>query len=144
MTGIDAYHLLFKFFLENDSLKYSDINSLVIKSKNTKENSGEIAAVLCALEDLTLNNILFKNQDDLGNQKTTVWVLRKPLTLLQQTVILDGAIAFRIAEVINMFCETVEEELIANPFNISQNEIQGLLDIITLYAEKNKEIKEKK
>mgnify|MGYP001573276031 CR=1 FL=1 len=137
MTGLEANKNLIDYFSKKDSLNYEDIEKLEPKGINKNE---KIAAYLSALEDLTVSQVLFKNQNSIIDNKEIIWVLKKSLGLYQQNVILNSQTSFAISSVINQFAEMAKaKNLICNPLLIQEKDLLSLIEIITLLSENNKD-----
>ena len=129
MTAIQAEAKLFEYFSEKDTIDNNQIGKMCqVKGKT---NEQDLAAFMAALKDLEVNGIIFKNDYN----GTETWVLKKPLTLLQQSVILDGITSLNISQIVNNFAEiSKNKEILCSPLAIGCNDINVLIQLISLYA----------
>ncbi len=137
MTSLTAHPILLQYFLQKDSLNFDAIKGLI--PKDVPIDEGE-AALLSSLEDLTNNNILYKSQTDSKNLRSITWVLKKNLAMLEQSVQIDGITSLRVADAVNQFSSTVENDsILSNPLQIKCQDIQILLEVIDLLSQNDLE-----
>ena len=133
MTALTAHPILLQHFIQKDSLNFDQIKGLIPKEVPLDE--GE-AAILSSLEDLTNNNILYRSQTDMKNSRSITWVLKKNIGMLEQVINLDGITSLRVADCVNNFASTVEnEDIMCNPLQVTCRDIQILLEVIEMLSD---------
>ena len=135
MTVIEYSAALIKYFSANDCLYLAasgvdDFSKVILISENKSKDIAGLEAALSSLEQAEL----VKKQVD---KKGTYWILNKPFTSYEQTVVIDSQLALSIAEVINNFCENQSDRTdVCDPSKISQKEIRNLVLLIIYYYNK--------
>lgn len=133
MTILEAQYVVLEHFVENTTIDKGQLNQLCSKSKTRKAE--DLAAFLGALEDLVISGIIKKIEKDKSIDSDAIWVLKKPLSLYEQNVIIDGQTAIEIANIIREFSDAIKsEDISANPLGIQQKDIIMLMQIINMYA----------
>ncbi len=133
MNVFEATSKLFGWFDKNNSFEYDkDYKKLKIITENELEERGAITLALQALKDAKLIS-------DFTHEGRTLWILNKPFYLFDQNVNISGAVALHMSSIINEFCElTGETSHFCDPKEITEQNIQTLLTICQLFAERLK------
>lgn len=105
MTILDASNSLVVWFLENQSFCIEeDFNKIVLITENKPR---DLAAIRGGLEKLVKANILAYEKIE----EKEYWTLTKPIEQYEQDVEIGASIAKDIAEIINDFCDVIEDQL---------------------------------
>ena len=133
MTVFDASISLYGWFAENDSFtinQYLDICGDKAKGLSAEEIK---ASLLCGLDQLEKIGLISKTI--VG--KKTIWVLDKNYITVDQDVKISADTALLISEVINNFCDMLDDHGDqCNPIAISEKDIKNLIHISTFYMTK--------
>lgn len=130
MTILEASQELLTWFSKNDSFSIIDDSKTFLKKDNLTLN--ENAAVSLALNDLEKMGLI--NRFVLDSKE--IWVMKKPLALLSQSVEISGQLSIHIANIINNFFSlTDDKENMCDSSNISQDDIAKLVEICSYLAQ---------
>ena len=122
MTVYEATNRLFEWFQNKDSIELEeDFNSIVLISENKER---ELACIELALESLEKAELI--KPKELNGKK--YWILNKPWSQYESTVVINSRIAAGIAEVINEFCEIINDDTdLCDATDIKEKDIGNLL-----------------
>jgi hypothetical protein len=122
MTVLDASNSLVEWFLKNDSFCIEeDFNKIVLISENEER---ETAAVRAGLDKLIQLKLITRYEV----HEKEYWVLSKPIEQYEQEVEINAALAKDIADVINEFCDEIEDQLDrCDSTDLSPKDIKNIL-----------------
>ena len=122
MTVLDASNSLVEWFLKNDSFCIEeDFNKIVLISENKER---ETAAVRAGLDKLIQLKLITRYEV----HEKEYWVLSKPIEQYEQEVEINAALAKDIADVINEFCDEIEDQLDrCDSTDLSPKDIKNIL-----------------
>lgn len=122
MTVLDASNSLVEWFLKNDSFCIEeDFNKIVLISENKER---ETAAVRAGLDKLIQLKLITRYEI----HEKEYWVLSKPIEQYEQEVEINAALAKDIADVINEFCDEIEDQLDrCDSTDLSPKDIKNIL-----------------
>lgn len=130
MTISDASIKLYKWFFENDSFCETNFVRLLTISESPES---ERASVLAALEEFEKNGVV-KKVPFKGND---YWILNKKFDAYEQNLTISPKTGFIIAEIINSYCDLIENQSEkCNPSSISEKDLKNLLIIFNEMREK--------
>ena len=137
MNVIEATVALHIYFQDNDCFEMGeDYEKLLVVTDKGVEK--EKAAVLAGLERLKEVNVVYL----LERRERQYWILVKNLATSDQTVSIPGELCFRIATVVNQFCDVIGDNADKScPYAITAQDIHNLtfiLGILQQNAEKEK------
>lgn len=111
MTVIEATNKIWDYFSKNDvivqtSYGQDDISKalLIVSDDISKER----AAALCALNDLEKAEVV--SRFHIEEENKTLWILKRPFASFNQTVEVEPNLAIAISQIINQFCESIEDK----------------------------------
>jgi len=108
------------FEIERDAVKFLSI---------VEEPEACRAAVLIALKEFV--NIGFAKVETWEDKE--YYILEKPLDSYEQTVTLNSQTARYVSEMINTFCEVLDDRRdVCDPLGVREKDIQNLCNIITM------------
>ena len=141
MNILDATNVLVLYFLEHNSLKFTDIEKLVPKDKKTDKEAC-VASLIGALSSTKMSELLQTVTPVPNDIDSLYYVLKQPLYFNKQTVELSGVLALQVSQIVNSFVDNEADQ--SNPLGINENDIQHLLNIINLLSnDKSPEITDK-
>ena len=122
MTVLDASNSLVEWFLKNDCFCIEeDFNKIVLISENEER---ETAAVRAGLDKLIQLKLITRYEV----HEKEYWVLSKPIEQYEQEVEINAALAKDIADVINEFCDEIEDQLDrCDSTDLSPKDIKNIL-----------------
>lgn len=122
MTVLDASNSLVEWFLKNDSFCIEeDFNKVVLISENRER---ETAAIRAGLDKLIQLKLITRYEI----HEKEYWVLSKPIEQYEQEVEINAALAKDIADVINEFCDEIEDQLDrCDSTDLSPKDIKNIL-----------------
>lgn len=122
MTVLDASNFLVEWFLKNDSFCIEeDFNKIVLISENKER---ETAAVRAGLDKLIQLKLITRYEV----HEKEYWILSKPIEQYEQEVEINAALAKDIADVINEFCDEIEDQLDrCDSTDLSPKDIKNIL-----------------
>jgi hypothetical protein len=127
MDILESTNKLLTWFTTNDVFtlhgmgKGDDQYQLIPISENPKLDRASVIGALNELEKINLVNFV-----RLGN--TSYWILKKPLSTYDQTVLVDTFTASQIAETLNTFCKKTNNSIdLCNASQITSKDITNLL-----------------
>ncbi len=122
MTIYEASGLLFNWFRDNDSFVLEeDFKKVVLISE---EKDRETACVTAALNHLEGMELIKKEQ--VGEKE--IWILRKSFRQFEQNVEISAETSATIANVINDFCDLIEDTTdYCDATSITEKDISNLL-----------------
>ena len=128
MTVLDASNSLVEWFLKNDSFCIEeDFNKIVLISENKER---ETAAVHAGLDRLVQLKLISKHEV----YEKEYWILAKPIEQYEQEVEINASLAKDIADVINQFCDQIDDQLDrCDSTNLSPKDIKNILLLCTHY-----------
>lgn len=129
---------LYKYFTENSSLYLSsglkDDFKKVIPITEDKER--DLAGLRIAMKEFEELGFVKHSKSGDGD----IWFLKKDICNFEQYVLIDGETAFDISDIINKFCEKINDKKdLSSPLKISQSDIKSLMLIIIHLANKSKD-----
>lgn len=130
MNILEASSKLYEWFSSKDSFYIPrDAPKILGKDEISKDH---LAAINCALKEF--ENLGIISLSEMGEAK--IWVLKKGFASFDQSVKLSPDICSSLAQIINGFCQVVENEADkADPKNITDKEIKNLIHICTTLIE---------
>lgn len=139
MTSLDAQQKLLEHLSVNDSVSSNDI-SKYISSKNEIDNKDEVlSAFYGAIDELCLAGVLVRPYNKDNKEENHIYVLKKPISLYEQTLTVDGDVALKISNIVSNFSDIMQSKYVSNPLCIRQQDLIILMEIINMYAENSKE-----
>lgn len=128
MTIFDACGQLFQWFSEKNIF---EMNSNFKDIFPISEDENKDKAILkAALKDLVKMEMVVE-EEVAGN---TYYILRKPLDSMEQDIQVSHSLAMRISEIINRFCEKINDDRDQCDWkNITEKDITNLANIISYY-----------
>jgi|10_taG_2_1085330.scaffolds.fasta_scaffold00617_12 hypothetical protein len=134
MTVVEASAHLYQWFSENDSFSMKGDFIKVINITETPNR--DRAAFECALKKYEESGMVSVGSVD----DEQFWILRKAFVAYDQSVTISPHLALTIAEIINKFCELVQNEVdYCDPTEIKESDINNLIYIANiLLADKKK------
>ncbi len=135
MTVFEASISLYAWFAENDTFEMSQhldaINSKQAKGQSKKQIK---ATLKCALDQLEKMELVKKAQVD----DSDIWVLQRDYLTVEQDLKVSADTALAISEVINKFCEMIDDHKDeCDPASIKEKDIQNLVHICSYFMSKN-------
>ena len=134
MTVFEASIKLYGWFADHDTFCMASDHKEITEKELTHHHTE--AAFNCALKELERMEIISKA--DLKGEE--VWVLKRNFLTVEQEVKLTADTCLSISEVINTFCDIIEDQKDkCNPTEINEKDIKNLLFICTYFIENKKE-----
>jgi len=132
MNVVEATITLHIYFQNNDCFEIGeDYDRLLIISDKGVEK--EKAAILAGLERLKEANVLYL----LERRERQYWILVKNLATSDQTVSLPGELCFRIATVVNEFCDLIGDNADKScPYALTGQDVHNLTVILGIVQQK--------
>jgi len=132
MNVVEATIALHIYFQDNDCFEIGeDYDRLLIISDKGVEK--EKAAILAGLERLKEANVLYL----LERRERQYWILVKNLATSDQTVSLPGELCFRIATVVNEFCDLIGDNADKScPYALTGQDVHNLTVILGIVQQK--------
>ena len=130
MTVLDATNKLFDWFSDNDSFcLIEDWTSLIIISEHKERDETAVKLALSNLEETGLIKSL-----DTKNKEKKYWILCKPFDQWEQSVSLTGPTSRGVSEVLNLFCDMIEDQSDrCDSSAISEKDIRNILIVSNYY-----------
>lgn len=124
MTVVDATCRLFDWFSKNHYLSLDkNFQQIMVISVEPEEDK---ACLRCALEEF--EKLEFVRASETKGKK--IWVLKKAFQSFEQNVLIPYESATVMAEIINTFCETINDSTDqCDPTNITKKDIKNILII---------------
>ncbi|MAF24543.1 hypothetical protein CL634_03065 [bacterium] len=138
MTVLEATNELYLWYAENDSFSLeTDFIKVIPITEHPKRDR---AAFLSALEEFEKWELVCSSKIE----ETKYWTLKKPYTAVTQSVSLAPNTALAVADVLNNFCDIIEDDTNkCNAANVNENDIKNLVYIVNLsYGEKKVDLQE--
>jgi len=130
VTISEASIKLYQWFFENDSFCETNFIRLLTISESPES---ERASVLAALEEFEKNGVVKK----VHFKENDYWILNKKFDAYEQNLTLSPKTAFIISEIINSYCDLIENQSEkCNPASISEKDLKNLLIIFNEMREK--------
>jgi len=127
MTIVEAANKLLEHFSKKDSFSLEEDYLDLMDISETPEES-KIAFIL-ALEDLEKNE--FIKSYTIGKRK--IYILKRPLNSLEQTVQIGGFTCLMISKVINDFCAKIKDQRdFCDPKSINEKDLRSLLFLASM------------
>ena len=128
MTVFEASIKLYGWLSENDLFSMSSHYHKIMEAKSPDRDKSSEAALVCALgsfEDMGIvSKAKVKDQD--------VWVLKRNFLTVDQDVKLSADTCLSIAELVNGFCDVIDNESDkCNPAEVSELNIKSLIVLCT-------------
>ena len=122
MTIFEASSDLFRWFKDHDSfVMEEDFQDLVLI---TEDKEREMASILAGLKHLESMELIKKQL--VGERE--IWLLNKSFAQFEQTVELSADTCSVIAEVLNNFCDLIEDKTdYCDPTAICEKDVRNLL-----------------
>jgi hypothetical protein len=122
MNVLSATNLLFDWFSKNDCFELNtDFNKLILLSEDQDRDK---ATVLASLEDLENKELISKTKFE----HSTYWILKQPFNTFPQNVEIQPQTALAIGELINNFCEVIQDDTdTCDSSNITGKDINNLV-----------------
>jgi hypothetical protein len=132
MNVVEATIALHIFFQNNDCFEMSeDYDKLLIVTDKGVEK--EKAAVLAGLEKLKEISVVYL----LDRRGMQYWILVKNLASSDQTVALPGELCFRVATVVNEFCDIIGDNADKScPYALTAQDVHNLTVILGIMQQK--------
>jgi len=132
MNVVEATIALHIYFQDNDCFEIGeDYDRLLIISDKGVEK--EKAAILAGLERLKEANVLYL----LERRERQYWILVKNLATSDQTVSLPGELCFRIATIVNEFCDIIGDNADKScPYALTGQDVHNLTVILGIVQQK--------
>ena len=132
MNVVEATIALHIYFQDNDCFEIGeDYDRLLIISDKGVEK--EKAAILAGLERLKEVNVLYL----LERRERQYWILVKNLATSDQTVSLPGELCFRIATIVNEFCDIIGDNADKScPYALTGQDVHNLTVILGIVQQK--------
>jgi len=132
MNVVEATIALHIYFQDNDCFEIGeDYDRLLVISDKGVEK--EKAAILAGLERLKEVNVLYL----LERRERQYWILVKNLATSDQTVSLPGELCFRIATVVNEFCDLIGDNADKScPYALTGQDVHNLTVILGIVQQK--------
>ena len=132
MNVVEATITLHIYFQNNDCFEIGeDYDRLLIISDKGVEK--EKAAILAGLERLKEANVLYL----LERRERQYWILVKNLATSDQTVSLPGELCFRIATIVNEFCDIIGDNADKScPYALTGQDVHNLTVILGIVQQK--------
>ena len=123
---------LYAWFAENDTFQMSQYAE-VSKSKRGQPAKEIKASIKCALDQLEKMELIRKAKV----KDAEIWVLQKDYLTVDQDVKVSADTALAISEVINKFCEMIDDHKDeCTPTSIQEKDIQNLVHICSFFMSK--------
>jgi|TARA_B100000085_G_scaffold283532_1_gene314431 hypothetical protein len=118
----DVSNELFQWFSDNDSFCISkDFNKVILITEHRQRDTAALKAALNNLEKVNL----IQKQEIEGEE---IWVLEKPFEQYEQTVEIPPQTCIAITEIINSFCDEIEDQTDrVNSSEITPKDINNLV-----------------
>ena len=131
MTVLQATEKIYKWYSENDSFSLEkDFKKIIMISDHPERDK---AAFLSSLNQLENAELISSSEID-GKR---YWVLRKSFLAFPQSVSIDPSTALAIAELINGFCDLIDDSTEkCDPTSIRDEDIRNLIYIGGLFVKK--------
>lgn len=135
VTVFDASVNLYAWFAENDTFQISQLSRAMVGAENKGASKKELeASFRCALNQLEKMELISKAE--LGDSE--IWVLQKNFLTVDQDLKISADTALAISEVINKFCEIIDDyKDECNPTSIKEKDVQNLIHICSYFISKN-------
>lgn len=131
MTIKDGKILILEHFKTVQVINEEELPKLLLNSGNIKLN---VEILKAALEELETNKIAKRLviTPAIVTKTTQIppkiaWVLTQPLSAYGQTINLSADVVFELAALINNYCRIANIDEPADPLNITEKEIVGLI-----------------
>jgi hypothetical protein len=132
MTITDSVNLLLLYFLDNSTLKFSDIEKLV-PEENANQKEACIASLIAALSSPQMEKIVTTVTPIPNDITSLYYILKQPLYFNRQQVELSGVLSLQVSQIVNTFLNDKSAQ--SNPLAVSEEDIQHLLNIINFLSE---------
>ena len=131
MTVLQASEKIYKWYSENDSFSLEkDFKKIIMISDHPERDKAAFLSALSQLENAELIS-----SSEIDGEK--YWVLRKSFLAFPQTVGIDPSTALAIAELINGFCDLIDDSTEqCDPTNIRDEDVRNLIYIGGLFVKK--------
>jgi len=134
VTVFDASISLYGWFAENDTFVIDQCLQASDKKVKGKALEDLKAAFKCALNQLEKMDLISKSE--IGEKE--IWVLQRNYLTVEQEVKVSADTALSMAEIINNFCDMIDDHRDAcNPATITEKDIKNLIHISSFYMAKN-------
>jgi hypothetical protein len=134
MTVFEASIKLYAWFSDHDTFCMASDYKEITKGEAVQHHAK--ASLDCALKQLKEIEMISKS--DLKGEE--VWVLKRNFLTLEQEVKLSADTCLSISEIINTFCDIIEDQKDkCNPSEINEGDIKNLLFICTYFIDNKKE-----
>ena len=125
MTVLEAQGKLLDYFIENSLFNFKK-HYKMLETITDNDDFENRSIIRFALEDLVKSGVLYYSGNSLGEKE--FWVLSKPLAAFSQNIELSGNTILGLARLVNNYCaKTNELQMIVNPLNIKDTDIQKVL-----------------
>lgn len=127
MTTLEASQILLKWFSNNHAFELSrDYSKLLIVTDQPIDSVH--CAILLSLEDFERTGVI--KSKEIGS-KTNIkkhWILVKPFSNYDQSIVLDLNLCIKISDTINNYCKMINtQEYLSEPLNIKKSDIEKLV-----------------
>lgn len=134
VTVFEASITLYAWFAENDTFCMHQVSRAMVGKEEDKASDVEIqASFKCALDQLEKMELIKKAE----LKESEIWVLQKDYITVDQDVKVSADTALAISEVINNFCEIIDDHKDeCTPTSIQEKDIQNLVHICSFFMSK--------
>ena len=134
VTVFEASITLYAWFAENDTFSMSQVSRAMVGKEKGKASDAELqASFICALDQLEKMELIRKAKV----KESEIWVLQKDYLTVDQDVKVSADTALAISEVINKFCEMIDDHKDeCTPTSIQEKDIQNLVHICSFFMSK--------
>ena len=133
------------WFRENDYLEESDFVKVLTISDTPDRDRACLRLALERLEEYkyiqktTTKNELNPNSKEQLKERD-IWIMEKPLAAMEQSLEINGELAFAIAAAVNDFCDEIGDKSdYVNPSALEANDFRNLVFIYNHRTEKLRE-----
>jgi len=126
MTVLEATERLFEWFSENDYFVLD--KDLIHVNPISDAVERDKAVFLLALKDLESSELLANGDAQSGKGIETVWILKKPFTAFEQSVVISPSVAMALSQVINNACEEFGDDSdYCSAANLQEKDVRNLI-----------------
>ena len=137
MTILEATGHLYNWYTEHDTFCIDkDFLSLITITEHPNQDK---ATVLCGLKKMKEMGLVSDEWSPDNHRQ--YWILNKSLASFEQSVAVSPDLALTISNIINTFCERIEDDKEkCDPTNIEEKDLKNLIYIANLLISEKKDI----
>ena len=136
MTILQASIDLFNWFKDHDSFSLSNKSDLEGLGAKTNEDFAALSIALDRLEKIEI----VKGVEPKSDKNSKIYILEKNMQNFNQSVTLNGGVAYKVASCINYFCERIKDDSdLCDPVSICEKDILNLTLIADHFSKKTLE-----